>query len=123
MNRPRSKHPRKQRKYYFNAPLHIRQKFVTAPLANGLQAQHGVKRLPVRKGDTVLIVRGDFSGVEGKVIRVDLKKVRIYVDGAKRKKSDQSEVQVPIHPSKVMITKLDLKDKFRKEIIERRKAI
>ncbi|RLG74028.1 MAG: 50S ribosomal protein L24, partial [Thermoprotei archaeon] len=59
-----SKQPRKQRKSFFNAPLHIRHKFFNAPLSEELQAKHGIKRLPIRRGDTVKIVRGDWRGHE-----------------------------------------------------------
>ncbi len=112
--------PSKQRKTLFNAPLHLRHKLFNAPLSPELREKYGVKRLPVRKGDTVRIMRGDWKGHEGKVVRVDLKRVRIYVEGVQRKKADQTPVYYPIHPSKVMIVKLDLSDKWRKKIIERR---
>jgi len=113
--------PRKQRKAYYNRPLHLRQKEMTAPLSEPLVREHGVKRLPVRAGDTVMIVRGSFSGHEGKVVKVDLKKRRIHVEGATRSKADGTTIFVPIHPSKVVITKLDLSDERRRKIIERRK--
>ncbi len=115
----KSSHPRKQRKAYFNAPLHKRHKFMTAPLSKELQKQLGIKRLPVRKGDTVLIVRGDFKGVKGKVVKVDLKRVRIYVEGATIRKASGEPVYYPIHPSKVVIVELDLSDPKRREMIER----
>ncbi len=119
----KSKQPRKQRKAYFNAPLHVRHKFMTAPLSEELQRQYGIKRLPVRKGDTVVILRGDFKGVKGKVVKVDLKRMRIYVEGAVIRKANGETVYYPIHPSKVMIVELDLSDKRRLEVIERiRKA-
>ncbi len=123
INWVKSSHPRKQRRAYFNAPLHKRHKFMTAPLSKELQKQLGIKRLPVRKGDTVLIVRGDFKGVKGKVVKVDLKRVRIYVEGATIRKASGEPVYYPIHPSKVVIVELDLSDPKRREIIERiRKA-
>lgn len=115
----KSSHPSKQREAYFNAPLHIRHKFLTAPLSKELQKRFGIKRLPVRKGDTVLIVRGDFKGIKGKVIRVDLKRIRIYVEGATLRKANGEIVYYPIHPSKVVIVDLDLSDKKRLEVIER----
>ncbi len=117
----RSSQPRKQRKAYFNAPLHIRQKFMTAPLSPELREKLGIKRLPVRKGDVVRIMRGDWKGHEGKVVRVDLKRVRIYVEGVTIKRADGTPRYYPIHPSKVMIVKLDLSDKKRQEIIERKR--
>ena len=117
----KSSQPRKQRKAFFNAPLHIRQKFMTASLSPELREKLGIKRLPVHKGDVVRIMRGDWKGYEGKVIRVDLKRIRIYVEGVTIKRADGTPRYYPIHPSKVMIVKLDLSDKRRQEIIERKR--
>lgn len=113
--------PRKQRRSLYNAPLHLRRKLLNAKLSPELQKKLGVKRLPVRRGDTVMILRGDFKGVTGKVVRVDLKRVRIYVEGATRTNSRGQTVYYPIHPSKVMIVDVDLSDKARQRIIDRRK--
>jgi large subunit ribosomal protein L24 len=115
--------PSKQRKALYNMPLHLRHKLFNAPLSRELREKYGVKRLPVRKGDVVRIMRGDWRGHEGKVVDVDLKHVRIFVEGVQRKKADQTPVYYPIHPSKVMIIKLDLSDKWRLRIIERRKGL
>ncbi len=95
---------------------------LVAPLSPQLRGEYGVRNLPVRKGDTVLIMRGDHVGIEGRVVRVDAKKFRIFIEGVKVTKADGSERLVPIHPSKVMITKLDLSDNYRKQILERKKA-
>ncbi|MCX8166054.1 MAG: 50S ribosomal protein L24 [Acidilobaceae archaeon] len=115
-----SSQPRKVRAALREAPLHKRQKLMTAPLSPELRDKLGIKRLPVRKGDKVRIMRGDFAGQEGTVVKVNLRRVRIFVDGVTRKKLDGTPRFVPIHPSKVMIVSLDLKDERRKEIIERR---
>jgi len=69
----RSSQPRKQRKALAEAPLHARWRFLNAKLSEDLQREYGVKRLPVRVGDTVVIMRGDWKGHEGKVVDVDLK--------------------------------------------------
>ncbi len=118
---PRSKKPSKQRKFMYNAPLHLRHKFMNAPLSKELQEKYGVKRLPVRKGDTVRILRGKFRGHEGTVAKVDLKRMRIYVDGATIQNARGEPVFYPIHPSKVMIVKLGEVDSVRQKIIDRRK--
>ena len=115
-----SRQPRKQRRAYYNAPLHLRQKLVTAPLSRELREKYGVRNLPVRKGDKVRIMRGDFKGHEGEVVEVDLKRYRIYVDGVTIKKADGTPVFRPIHPSNVMIVSLKLDDEWRKKLIERR---
>ncbi|ADV65465.1 50S ribosomal protein L24 [Desulfurococcus mucosus] len=122
MGSTRSAKPGKQRKHLAEMPLHLRHKLFNAPLSDELREKLGVKRLPVRQGDTVRIMRGEFKGHEGKVVEVDLKRVRLFVEGVQRKKADGSPVYVPIHPSKVMIIKADVSDKRRLDIVERRKA-
>ena len=115
-----SRQPRKQRRAYYNAPLHKRQKLMSAPLSRELREKYGVRNLPVRKGDKVRILRGDFRGHEGEVVEVDLKSYRIYIDGVTIKKADGTPVFRPIHPSNVLIVSLKLDDEWRKRIIERR---
>jgi len=116
------KNPGKQRKNLFNAPAHIRHKQMAAPLSRELSASKGAKTLPVRKGDTVRIMRGDNKGFEGKVSRVDLKAYRLYMEGLTREKVDGTNIFLPIHPSKVEIRNLSLDDKYRKEILARKIA-
>jgi large subunit ribosomal protein L24 len=99
----------------------MRYKHFAALLSPELRKSYGSRSLPVRSGDTVRVMRGDHKGFEGKVARVDKGKFRIYVEGLTREKVDGSTVFVPIHPSKVMITKLNLDDKWRKKILERKK--
>jgi large subunit ribosomal protein L24 len=118
----RVKNPGKQRKRLFNAPAHIRHKLMAAPLSNELAASRGAKTLSVRKGDTVQIKRGDNKGFEGKVSRVDLKAYRIYLEGLTREKVDGTNIFISVHPSKVQIRSLNLDDKWRKNILERKKA-
>ena len=113
--------PTKQRKMLFQAPDHIRHKHFAAPLSPELRASRGVRAIPVRSGDAVRIMRGDHKGFEGKVTRIDRKKYRIYVEGLTREKVDGTTIPVPVHPSKIMITNLNLEDKWRKQILERKR--
>jgi large subunit ribosomal protein L24 len=115
--------PSKQRKMVFQAPDHIRHKLFAAPLSPELKTSHGIKSLPVRSGDAVRVMRGDHKGFEGKITRVDRTKYRIYVEGLTREKVDGTAIFVPIHPSKVMITTLNLEDKWRKETLAKKKAV
>ena len=114
--------PTKQRKMLYQAPDHIRYKLFATPLSPELRASHGVKALPIRSGDSVRVMRGDKKGFEGKITRIDRKKYRVYVEGLTREKVDGTTIFVPVHPSKVMITRLILDDKWRKKILERKKA-
>jgi large subunit ribosomal protein L24 len=118
--RVKSKQPRKQRKALFKATLHRRQKFVSSHLSPDLREELGIRTLPVRKGDTVMIMRGGLRDVEGKVTEVNLKTIQVFVDGATRDKADGTTINIPIHPSNLMIIKLDLSDKQRKAILERK---
>ncbi len=114
--------PSKQRKYLYNAPYHHRGKIMSAHLSKKLREKYGVRSLPVVKGDKVRILRGDpkIKFKEGKVAKVDRKKYRICVEGVTRKKTDGTEIFIPIHPSNVEIIDLNLKDKMRLKILERK---
>jgi len=112
--------PSTVRKRWFNAPLHRRRKYLSAPLSPELRAEYGTRSLPVRRGDTVVVLKGDWKMKEGKVTRIDTKRMRIYIEGLTRERMDGSTVPIPIRPWNVMITKLDLSDPWRKRILERR---
>jgi large subunit ribosomal protein L24 len=93
---------------------------MSATLSTELRQKYGFRTIPIRKGDKVRVMRGDFKGHEGKVVEVDLKRYRIYIEGVTVKKVNGTEVFYPVHPSNVMIIELNLDDEKRKEIIERR---
>ena len=112
--------PRKHRKKLYQAPLHERYKHFSAPLSPELKSSHGANSVPVRTGDTVRVLRGDRKGLEGKVTRVDRTEYRIFIEGVTREKVDGTSITVPVHPSKVMITRLNLDDKWRREILKRK---
>lgn len=114
-----SKQPRKQRKFRYNAPLHIRRKFLSIHLSRELREKYGKRAVPVRKGDEIEIMRGKDRGLRGKVEKVDLKKCKVYIAGINVKKSDGSEVMKPFQPSNLKIVELNLDDKRRLEIFEK----
>lgn len=113
--------PSKQRKAFYQAPLHRKHKFLSTHLSKELRSQMKRRSLPLRKGDEVKVMRGKFKGTTGKVSKVDLKELRVYIENVKRKKVSGEEVQVPIHPSKLMITSPVMDDPKRKESVERGK--
>lgn len=116
----KTRQPRKQRKFLYNAPLHLRSKIMAATLSKGLRNKYGIRSMPIREGDKVRVMRGDFKGKEGKVVEVDLKRYRIHVEGVTQKRTDGTEVFYPLHPSNVMIIELNLDDERREKIINRR---
>ncbi len=108
-----SKQPRKQRKFLANAPLHMRKKFVSVSLSEDLRKKQETRNVPVKKGDTVRILRGKFSKKQGKVLEVKLKTSKITVEGIQTKKQDGSKVNVRLQPSNLRIIELNLGDKKR----------
>jgi ribosomal protein uL24 len=112
--------PSKARKMRYKAPNHVRRKFLSAPLSPSLKTQHGTRTMPVIKDDTVTITKGDRKLTEGKVIRVDTKEGRVYIEGVTRTRLDGSTVQIPVRTENVMITKLKMDDDMRKRMLERR---
>ena len=110
-----SEQPRKQRKARYQAPSHVKTKYLNAPLSPALKEQYKKKTVRVIKGDTVKVTRGDFVGDEGLVDAVDTKKSRIDVHGDSSTKADGTEVPRVIDASNVQITKLNFTDKLREE--------
>ncbi len=116
----KSKQPRKRRKFEYNAPLHIKHKLLGAHLSKELIKKHGKRSFPVRTGDSVKILRGQYKGKSGKIEKVLVKKTRVWIEGVSRTKRDGSKSYYPIHPSNLLITELNLSDKKRKEALERK---
>ena len=77
----KSKQPRKQRKYRYNAPLHVKQKFVSAHLSKELRKKYNKRSMNLRKGDSIKIMRGQFKNKTGKIEEVSVKKTSVYVSG------------------------------------------
>ncbi len=110
--------PRKAHFALHNLPVHQRKKSLTAHLSGDLRKQYGTRTLPVRKGDTVKVMRGEQKGKTGKVSGIDAG--RITIDGVTRSKTDGTKAFVPIHASNLMLTDLDQSDAKRKTILDRK---
>ena len=100
-----------------------------------------IRRVTVRVGDEVEVIRGDFghpnsaksdtrgkrlgqsrgrAGVSGKIAKVDTNSGMIFIDGVTITTSDGKEEAIPIHPSNVIVTKLFEGDTLRlKRLLER----
>ncbi len=117
-----SAQPRKQRKYRYNAPLHIRHKFVSANLSPELRKELGRRSLPLRKGDEVEVMRGSFKGFKGIIERINLKNLKVYIENLNVKKADGTEVAKALDPSNLRIINVVLEDKRRVAVIERKET-
>jgi len=92
---------------------------MSAPLSKELQKKYNVRSVPIRKEDEVQVVRGTFKNRDGKVTQVYRRKYIIHIERITREKNNGATVNLGIHPSKVVITKLHL-DPDRKALLERK---
>ncbi len=108
-----SKKPKKQRKKLYTMALHKKKKMVSAHLSKELRKSLGKRAVPVRKNDKVKVVRGKQKGKSGKIVRVDKKKGRVFIEKIGRKKSNGTEILIPIHASNIIVLELETKDEKR----------
>ena len=110
---------RKQRKAFFNAPLHQKRKQISSHLEENLLLKYDRRRLPVVQGDTVRVMRGMYKGHEDKITKVHVRDNLVDVEGVIITKADGKKVAKSIHPSNLLITKLNLTDKWRRRNLEK----
>jgi len=78
------------------------------------------RAIPVRKGDRVLIVRGEGKGSNAsKVAKIDRKARKVYIEGFTYFKSDGTELQRPIDASNLVIINPDWSDIRRRKLLTR----
>jgi large subunit ribosomal protein L24 len=116
----KSVQPRKQRKFLYNAPIHLRRKIVAAHMSKDLKQRFKIRSFPLRKGDEVEVMKGKFRKKRGKVTRIDYKYYQVFVEGMTRKRTAGTEVQVPFHASNLRIINLEMGDKMRVKSLERK---
>jgi len=115
-----SRQKRKQHKFIFNAPLHVKHRFLSANLSKDLRKKYGKRNLPLKTGDEVLVMRGSFRKKKAKVSSVNLRNTKIYLENIQRQKKDGTKINVPFHPSVLQIQSLNLEDKRRSEALNRK---
>ena len=91
---------------------------VCSNLSDDLKKQYSKRSTSVVKGDTVKIVRGEYKGVEGKVEKINTEKGKLSIEGVQREKIKGGNVKVLIHASNVIISSLNMDDKYRKNKME-----
>ena len=118
-----SSKPKKQKKYRLNSPLHIKQGIVHSHLSKELRKKYNKRSIGLRKGDKVKVMRGGFRKHEGKIESVNLKKFKVLVSGIELTKKDGTKSRPYMEPSNLMVTELNLEDKWRQKILERKNKI
>jgi large subunit ribosomal protein L24 len=114
-----SKKPRKQRYRLYNAPLHKKRKWIAAHLAENLLLKYDRRSLPVVKGDTVKVMRGNFRGHEDKIAKVHVRDQTVEIEGVVITTAKGEKIAKPIHASTLLLTKLNVTDRWRREKLEK----
>jgi len=121
-----SKQPRKQRLARYTAPYHRRHQEMASPIDKGLRERQLARgfmyprAMPVKKGDRVMIVRGEGKSKSATAVSlVDRKARKVYVEGFTYFKSDGTELQRPIDASNLVIINPDWSDIRRRKILNR----
>lgn len=92
---------------------------MSAHLSDDLKTQYSTRSIPIRKGDSVRVLRGEFAGLEGKVDTIDRPRSRVFVEGMTREKTTGgTSSRLSVHASKVLLTNLNLSDKWRSSLLE-----
>ena len=101
--------PRKQRKFRYNATMHERRKMVAVHLSKEIRAKLGTARRSVsaHKGDKVKVMCGDSKGHIGKIVRVHLSKLKVYVEGVSQRTAKGVEKLMPLDPSNLLLLEGD----------------
>src|ERR671931_2412924 len=85
-------------------PKHIRDTSICSTLTDDLREQYGRRSARVIKGDTVRVMRGEYTGIEGKVQKVDTRRGTLSIEGVQREKIKGGNVKVQIHASNVRLS-------------------
>ncbi|MGI0061874.1 MAG: 50S ribosomal protein L24, partial [Nitrosotalea sp.] len=110
-----------RKRMMYTATAHLLSKQLGSHLSKDLKEKYHCKSIRVIEGDSVKVLRGEFKGIEGKVTRISTEKRGIAIEGIKREKLKGGNVDIYIHPSNVVITSLNLEDKWRQSRLEGQK--
>jgi len=102
----------------YQATFQTRSKQLGSNLSKDLQKKYGKKSVRALEGDSIIISRGEFKGVDGKIAKISTEKSSVTIDGIKKEKTKGDKFDVYIHTSNLVITSLNTSDKWRMAKLE-----
>ncbi len=102
-----------ERKKRYNAPLHIKKKFMRVNLSKELRAKMKKRNVLAKKEDSVKIMRGSLKGKEAKISKISHTKGKIYLEGISKKTARAREMLIPFEPSNLMLISLSERGKIK----------
>ncbi|MDA0756366.1 MAG: 50S ribosomal protein L24 [Crenarchaeota archaeon] len=119
----RSAIPRKTRnQQIYYAAIQTASKQLSCALSKELRKKYGKRSARIIEGDTAKIVRGEFTGVDGKVTKISIPDRGVNIEGVKKEKLKGEKFDVYVHTSNIILTGLDSGDKWRINKLEGKKA-
>lgn len=100
----------------------MQSKQLGATLSEELRKKYSKRSVRVIEGDTVRVLRGEFKGIDGKVTKILTEKNGVAIEGIKREKLKGGNVDIFIHASNLMVTGLNLDDKWRQNRLAKQKT-
>jgi len=109
--------PRRQRKAVYEATTFERHILMTVPLSRELRRRFHRRSVPLRKGDTVMVMSGSFVGREERVAKIDRRGYSVTLDNVTLKTGEAKLKPLAIKTSHLVLTKLNLADAWRRRTL------
>ena len=106
--------------YY--ATMNTASKQLSCALSKDLRKKYGKRSARIIEGDTASIIRGEFSGVDGKVTKISIADRGVNIEGVKKEKLKGEKFDVYVHTTNIVISGLNSEDKWRINKLEGKKA-
>ena len=118
-----SSNPRKTRnQQIYYASIKTASKQLSCALSKELRKKYGKRSARIIEGDTAKIVRGEFTGVDGKVTKISIPDRGVNIEGVKKEKLKGDKFDVYVHTTNIILTALSTSDKWRINKLEGKKA-
>ena len=115
--------PRKMRNHQiYYATMKTASKQLSCALSKDLRKKYGKRSARIVEGDTASIVRGEFSGVDGKVTKISIADRGVNIEGVKKEKLKGEKFDVYVNTTNIVISGLNSEDKWRINKLEGKKA-
>ena len=100
--------------------MQLLNKQICAPISKDLRKKYSRRSARIMIDDTVKVIRGEYKGITGKVSKISTENNSIAIEGNKKEKLKGDKVDIYIHTTNVIITALNIDDKWRLKILEKK---
>mmetsp|Transcript_10472 Transcript_10472/g.23362 ORF Transcript_10472/g.23362 Transcript_10472/m.23362 type:complete len:118 (+) Transcript_10472:614-967(+) len=94
------------------------KKLMSSPTSKNLKIKYEIKRIPIRRGDYVIILRGNQKGKLGKITQCSRRNFFIFVENVIGVKTSNMNYFIQINPSNVLVSKINLTDTRKEKFLK-----